>query len=43
MVMPCDRENQDSDRENEICVLWITSVINCYLKIRSFNQPCILF
>ncbi len=29
MVMPCDRGNRGFDRGNEICVVWITSVINC--------------
>jgi hypothetical protein len=27
MVMPCDREDQDSDGENAVCVFCITSVI----------------
>ncbi len=35
MVMPCDRESQDSDQGNVICALLITRVIICDHKIKN--------
>lgn len=36
MVMPCDRESQDSDRGNAICADLTASNYNCYHKVKNF-------